>query len=54
MVVTNSDYSGPRRSDRNFKDELPSDVLRERLGEVAGLIRDNVLPEETTKTLMIN
>lgn len=53
VVITNSDYSGPRRSDRNFKDELPSDVLRERLGEVTGLIRDNVLPEETTKTLMI-
>lgn len=52
-VITNDDYSGPRRSDRNFKGELPPDVLRERLDEVTGLIRDNVLPEETTKTLMI-
>ena len=53
VVITNDDYSGPRRGDRNFKDELPPDVLKERLDEVAGLIRDNVLPEETTKALMI-
>ena len=53
VVITNDDYSGPRRGDRNFKDELPPDVLKERLDEVVGLIRDNVLPEETTRALMI-
>lgn len=53
VVITNDDYSGSRRNDRNFKGELPPDVLRERLDEVTGLIRGNVLPEETTKTLMI-
>ena len=53
VAITNDDYSGSRRFDRNFKDELPLDVLRERLSAVVGLIRDNVLPEETTKTLMI-
>lgn len=53
VTITNDDYSGPRRIERNFKDELPPDVLRGRLNEVTGLIRNSVLPEETTKTLMI-
>lgn len=53
-VITCEDYTGPRRTDRNFKDDLPALELKERLNRVIEHIKHNCIPaSENLKTLMI-
>lgn len=52
VVITCEDYTGDRRTDRNFKGELPPEELRTRLNEVAKKIK-NTAPAEELKVLMI-
>lgn len=53
VVITCEDYNGTRRTDRNFKGELPSEVLRSRLWEIEAKIKQNTPNDETLKILMI-
>lgn len=53
IVVTCEDYSGYRRTDRNYKGELPPDEIRTRLNAVAEKIKQIASPDETLKILMI-
>ena len=53
VVITCDDYEGIRRSDRNFKGELPSEELRERLNMLADKIKKESAYDETLKILMI-
>ena len=53
VVVTCEDYIGERRTDRNFKEDLPADELRRRINAIADHIKASVPEEETIKTLMI-
>lgn len=53
VVITCEDYAGPRRTDRNFKDELPSEELRVRLNKIAEKIKHETTAEEKLKVLMI-
>ena len=53
VVITCEDYNGARRTDRNFKGELPSEVLRSRLGEIEAKIKQDTSNDETLKILMI-
>ena len=52
-VITCDDYTGERRTDRNFKGELPPEELRTRLNRVAENIKRNTDPKESLKILMI-
>ncbi|NBK99661.1 MAG: ATP-dependent helicase [Clostridia bacterium] len=52
-VITCDDYIGQRRIERNFKGELPSDELRERLNKVSDCIKSSTPAEEKLKVLMI-
>ena len=53
VVITCEDYTGSRRTDRNFKGELPPEVLKSRLDEIKAQIRDGTPKDETLKVLMI-
>ena len=53
-VITCEDYNGPRRTDRNFKDELPIEEFQLRLSKLKEQIEKNIMgPEENLKVLMI-
>jgi len=49
-VITNNDFEGMRRNDRNFKGDLPADVLEERLSVVKDICEKE---DENLKVLMI-
>lgn len=52
LVVTCDDYVGPRRTERNFKDDLPVDELKARLDNVINRIH-RANEDENLKVLMI-
>lgn len=53
-VITCDDYMGIRRTDRNFKGDLPADELKKRLTNVIEYIKQNCISaNEKLKTLMI-
>lgn len=53
FVVTCDDYSGERRTDRNFKNELPAQELRNRLNGLVNGIKTTTPSIEKLKVLMI-
>lgn len=53
VVITCEDYTGARRKDRNFKDELPATELKIRLDEIEAKIKQDTPNDETLKILMI-
>ena len=53
VVITCDDYTGIRRTDRNFKGELPPEELKARLKKIAEKIEHETTAEETLKVLMI-
>lgn len=53
VVVTCDDFSGARRSDRTFKDDLPAEELKSRLYQLSECIKKNVPKDENIKILMI-
>lgn len=53
IAITCEDYSGCRRSDRNFKDDIPSAELKTRIAKLTEIIQQESSPEETLKVLMI-
>lgn len=53
IVVTCDDYCGERRTDRNFKGELPTQELRERLKSLTDSIKASTPSDEKLKILMI-
>lgn len=54
IVITCNDYKGARRSERYFKDDLPIEVLRDRLNVLTRHIKDKYhLEKESLKHLMI-
>lgn len=53
VVITCEDYTGARRTDRNFKGELPPEELKARLNKVAKKIKQETDSEEKIKVLMI-
>ena len=54
VVITCDDYTGSRRTDRNFKSDLPADELKNRLARLTEHIKTNYTsPEESLKVLMI-
>ena len=53
VVVTCEDFSGIRRSDRTFKDDLPAEELKSRLYLLSECIKKNVPKDENIKILMI-
>lgn len=53
-VITCNDYTGARRTDRNFKGDLPPEELKSRLTTLMEHLKTNCFPsEENLKTLMI-
>ena len=53
VVITCEDYNGARRTDRNFKGELPPEVLKSRLDEIEAKIKKDIPNDESLKILMI-
>lgn len=53
VVITCDDYSGERRTDRTFKDDIPAEELKNRLNQLYEHIKENVPKDETIKILMI-
>ena len=53
LVITCDDYSGVRRTERNFKNELPAVELRKRLNAIRAKIKQNTPADEDLKVLMI-
>lgn len=53
LVITCDDFSGVRRTDRNFKNELPADELRSRLNNIRNKIEKTTPADEDLKVLMI-
>lgn len=53
LVITCDDFSGVRRTDRNFKNELPADELRQRLNNIRSKIEKTTPADEDLKVLMI-
>ncbi len=53
VVITCEDYNGVRRTDRNFKGELPPEVLKSRLDEIETKIKQDTPNDESLKILMI-
>ena len=53
LVITCDDYSGVRRTERNFKNELPAAELRTRLNTIRAKIEQNTPADEDLKVLMI-
>ena len=52
-MITCDDYSGVRRTERNFKNELPADELRARLNNIRVKIEQSTPVDEDLKVLMI-
>lgn len=52
-VITCDDFSGVRRTERNFKNELPADELRVRLNNIREKIEQSTPATENLKVLMI-
>lgn len=53
IVVSCDDYTGERRTDRNFKNDLPAQELKIRLNKLSDTIKSSVPKGETLKILMI-
>ncbi|OUQ07237.1 DNA/RNA helicase [Erysipelatoclostridium sp. An15] len=53
VVITCDDYSGPRRIERNFRDDLPAEELKKRLSNVCQRIKQTTSKDDTLKVLMI-
>ena len=53
VVITCEDYNGTRRTDRNFKGELPFEEFKSRLCEIEARIKQGTPTHETLKILMI-
>lgn len=54
VVVTCDDYAGERRTDRNFKGDLPAEELKERLANLKEHIKNkHISDNESLKILMI-
>jgi DNA helicase-2/ATP-dependent DNA helicase PcrA len=54
VVIHSNDFVGARRTDRNFKGDLPFDILEKRLRAVETHFHETVMkPEENLKILMI-
>ena len=53
VVITCEDYTDTRRTDRNFKGELPPEVLKSRLDVIEAKIKRDTPNDETLKILMI-
>lgn len=53
IVVTCEDYAGPRRMERNFKDDLPADQLKVRLDKICEEVKQNTPTDENLKVLML-
>ena len=54
LVITCDDYVGERRTDRNFKGDLPADELKNRLTNLTKYIKKNhISDKENLKILMI-
>lgn len=54
LVITCDDYTGERRTDRNFKGDIPADELKERLINLTNHIKTNhITDKESLKILMI-
>lgn len=53
IVITCNDYKGERRTDRNFKGDLPIEILRERINHLNDIFKKQLHECETNKTLMI-
>ena len=49
LVITCDDYSGARRTERNFKNELPADELRVRLNNIREKIEQTTPADEELK-----
>ncbi|MCK9170505.1 MAG: AAA family ATPase [Treponema sp.] len=52
-IITNNDFTGVRRDDRNFKGDLPAEVLEERLNVVKDICEKEKEEDENLKVLMI-
>lgn len=53
VVISCNDYKGERRTDRNFKGDLPVDILQKRLNALKSVIEKRLSPDENIKTLML-
>lgn len=53
LVITCDDYSGARRTERNFKNELPAAEFKARLNAIVTKIEQNTPADEDLKVLMI-
>lgn len=54
IVVTCNDYNGVRRTDRGFKDDLPAEILEDRLSNFINQYKKCITKkDESLKTLMI-
>ena len=53
IVITCDDYTGPRRTERNLKGELPAEELKNRLNNVTEKIERESSKEDDLKVLMI-
>ena len=53
LVITCDDFSGARRTERNFKNELPAEELRVRLNNIREKIETSTPADEDLKVLMI-
>lgn len=52
-VITCEDYTGPRRAERNFKDDLPAGELKVRLNKICEKVKQNTPADESLKALML-
>ncbi len=53
VAVTCDDYSGERRTDRSFKNDLPALEIKERLEALIETVKENTPSDEKLKVLMI-
>ena len=53
FAITCDDFSGVRRTERNFKNDLPADELKERLNNIRQKIKEATPNDEDLKVLMI-
>ena len=53
LVITCNDFLSNRRTERNFKDDLPVEELRARLNNIREIISKTTPVDETLKVLMI-
>ena len=53
VAVTCDDYSGERRTDRSFKNDLPAQEIKERLENLIDAVKASTPSDEKLKVLMI-